>query len=135
MASLKQYKLAEKAQAEQQRVVHELNALVNSIERCEKTIADLKAELETVTTKYSGPRTTRDEIAYLEALLQCAHKKLNWEKQIASLRKRTPATLEAMARLVNDPQSPPSEEMRAAMLHALQAVQAAMERLEQVKMQ
>jgi hypothetical protein len=133
MASLKDYKLAAKSAAQQQQVIGELDGLVRDIERCEKTIIDLKAELEIVNQKHAARKTTREDIAYLEDLLKCAHKKLTWEKHIASLKKRTPATLEKMAALINDPQNPPGEEMRAGMLRALQAVQAAMERLEKVK--
>ena len=52
---------------------------------------------------------------------------------MASLKKRTPATLQKMSGLINDPEAPPSDEVRGGMLRALQAVQAAMERLEKVK--
>lgn len=135
MASLKEYKLAARSAAQQQQVIGELDGLVKDIERCEKTIVDLKAELETVNQKHAGRKTTREDIAYLEDLLKCAHKKLTWEKHIASLKKRTPATLQRMAELINDPQTPPTDEMKAGMLRALQAVQAAMERLEKVKIE
>ncbi len=135
MASLKDYRQAAKSAAQQQQVIGELDGLVKDIERCEKTIVDLKTELEAVNQKHGGRKTTREDIAYLEDLLKCAHKKLTWEKHIASLKKRTPATLQKMATLVNDPQSPPTDEMRAGMLRALQAVQAAMERLEKVKVE
>jgi hypothetical protein len=40
-----------------------------------------------------------------------------------------------MSGLINDPQAPPSDPVRAGMLQALQAVQAAMERLENVKVE
>jgi hypothetical protein len=86
-----------------------------------------------VNTKYPSPRTTRQDIAYLTDLLKCANKKLAWEKQIASMQKRTPATLEKMAQLLNDPKNPPADAMRVGMLQALQGVQAAMERLQSVK--
>jgi len=66
-------------------------------------------------------------------LLKCANKKLGWEKQIASMQKRTPTTLDRMAQLLNDPKNPPADEMRANMLQALQGVQAAMERLQNMK--
>ena len=135
MSSLKDYKLAARSAAQQQQVIEELDGLVKDIERCEKTIIDLKTELESVNHKHAGRKTTRDDIAYLEDLLKCAHKKLTWEKHIASLKKRTPATLQKMATLINDPQAPPSDEIRAGMLRALQAVQAAMERLEKVKVE
>jgi hypothetical protein len=133
MSSLKEYKLAARTVAQQQQVIGDLDSLVKDIERCEKIIVDLKAELENVNRAHARRKTTREDIAYLEDLLKCAHKKLTWEKHIASLKKRTPTTLERMAALINDPQNPPGEEMRAGMLRALQAVQAAMERLEKVK--
>ena len=103
MSSLKQYKQAAKSLARQQEIITELDALVKDIERCEKTILDLKADLEGVNEKHAGRKTTREDIAYLEDLLKCAHKKLTWEKHIASLKKRTPATLEKMARLSQGP--------------------------------
>lgn len=135
MQSIKDLKLAEKSIVLQQQVVAELNTLVRDIERCEKTIVDLQSELNDVNAKYPTPRTTRQDIAYLTDLLKCANKKLAWEKQIASMQKRTPATLERMAQLLNDPKNPPADEMRANMLRALQGVQAAMERLQNMKTQ
>jgi hypothetical protein len=133
MPSLKELKLADKSVVLQQQVISELNTLVRDIERCEKTILDLQNELAAVNTKYPSPRTTRQDIAYLTDLLKCANKKLAWEKQIASMQKRTPATLEKMAQLLNDPKNPPADAMRVGMLRALQGVQAAMERLQSVK--
>jgi hypothetical protein len=133
MSSLKNLKLAEKAANEQLQVILELETLVKDIERCEKTIVGLNQQLQSVNSKYQGRRTTREDIAYLTDLLECAKRKLAWEKNIASLQKRTPAVLEKMSQLIHDPQNPPSEESRAAMLASLQAVQAAMERLQSVK--
>jgi hypothetical protein len=133
MQSIKDIKLAQKSAALQQEVVSELKTLVRDIERCEKTILDLQNELATVNAKYPSPRTTRQDIGYLTDLLKCANKKLAWEKQIASMQKRTPATLERMAQLLNDPKNPPADDMRTEMLRALQGVQAAMERLQSVK--
>ena len=133
MQSIKDLKRAEKSVGLQQQVVTELNTLVRDIERCEKTIVDLQNELNAINAKYPTPRTTRQDIAYLTDLLKCANKKLGWEKQIASMQKRTPATLERMAQLLNDPKNPPADEMRANMLRALQGVQAAMERLQNMK--
>jgi len=133
MLSPKQLKLAEKAAREQREVILQLNALVNDIDRCEKTIAGLKIELDAVNAKHQGRNSTREDIAYLTDLLECAKKKLAWEKQMASLQKRTPAILETMTRLMNDPHAPPAEQTRVDMLQALQAIQAAMERLNQVK--
>ena len=129
------YKLAEKAALEQRQVVVEIEALVGSIERCEKTISELKVELEQVTDKHKGRRTTQEDIAYLTDLLKCANKKLGWEKQMASLQKKTPVLLERMSALINDPANPPTNEVRAAMLHGLEAVRSAMEKLEKVKVE
>jgi len=133
MSSIKDLKLAQKAANEQLQVISELKALVADIERCEKTILGLKQELEIVNSRHQGRRTTREDIAYLTALLECAKKKLAWEKQIASLQKRTPQLLERMSKLIHDPQNPPTEESRNDMLGSLHAVQAAMERLQGVK--
>jgi chromosome segregation ATPase len=129
------YKLAEKAALEQRQVVVEIEALVGSIERCEKTISELKVELEQVNDKHKGRRTTQEDIAYLTDLLKCANKKLGWEKQMASLQKKTPALLERMSALIDDPANPPTNEVRAAMLHGLEAVRSAMEKLEKVKVE
>jgi hypothetical protein len=133
VSTLKDFKLAEKRAAEQREVVSELNVLVKDIERCEKTITDLKAELLAVNEKHKERNSTREDIAYLEDLLKCAKKKLAWEKQMESLQKRTPDILKRMSAMIEDPQFPPEAEVRAAMLQSLQAVQAAMERLDQVK--
>jgi hypothetical protein len=133
MASLKDLKLAEKAATRLHQVVMELKTLQQDIERCEHTITGLQVELSGVNTKYPAVRTTREDIAFLSDLLKCANKKLAWEKQIASLQKRTPLLLEDMVRLMNDPKNPPAEQTRAELLLALQGVQAAMERLQSVK--
>ncbi|MFN7138982.1 MAG: hypothetical protein ACK4UN_06565 [Limisphaerales bacterium] len=135
MSSLKQFKHMEKAAVHQQQLISELNTLVKDIERCEKTILDLQTELEKVNSKHKDRKTTRDDIAYLEDLLKCANRKLAWEKQMASLQKRTPAILERMTKLINDPQAPPDDQVRARMLAGLQAIQNAMERLQNAKVQ
>jgi len=130
MSTVKQIKRAERSAIQQQEVVAELNAIVQDIERCEKTVNDLQRDLAQANASYPAPRTTRQDIAYLTDLLKCAHKKLAWEKQIASLQKRTPSVLEKMSGLLNDPANPPPEPIRAQMLKALQGVQAAMGRLQ-----
>ena len=135
MSSLKQLKLAEKAAGQSRLVIADLQSLVKDIERCEKTMTALKTELAAVNSKYQGPRNTREDIAYLTALLDCAKKKLAWEKNIASLQKRTPDILGKMMSLINDPQNPPPEDTRSQMLSSLQAVQLAMERLQQIKIE
>jgi len=133
MTSIKDLKLAQKSVMLQQEVVSELNTLVKDIERSEKIILDLQTELSAVNTKYPSPRTTRQDVAYLTDLLKCANKKLAWEKQIASMQKRTPATLQKMSQLLNDEKNPPADAMRVEMLRALQGVQAAMARLQGMK--
>jgi len=131
--SLRELRLAEKSVTQQRQVVSELNSIVRDIERCERTINELQTELGGINAKFAGPRDTRQDIDYLSALLACAKKKLAWEKTIASLQKRTPQVLEEMARLLNDPQNPPQEPLRSDMLRALQGVQAAMVRLQQIQ--
>jgi len=133
--SLNRLKLEKKGVARQRQVISEVNTLVLDIGRCEKTITELKAELESVNAKHQARRTTREDIAYLTDLLECAKKKLNWEKHMASLQKRTPTILQEMSELINDPKNPPPDQVRAEMLRALQGVQAAMEHLHGVKVE
>src|SRR5437773_11084011 len=133
--SLKQLKHAEKIAGQSRLVVADLQSLVKDIERCEKTMTALKTELADVNSKYQGPRTTREDIAYLSALLDCAKKKLAWEKNIASLQKRTPDIPGKLMSLLNDPQNPPPEETRNQMLAPLRAVQTAMDRLQQLQIE
>jgi hypothetical protein len=106
MGSLKQLKHEEKAAALQRQVILELNEIARDIERSEKIILKLNQDLQSVNAK------------------------LAWEKQISSLQKRTPALMERMSAVMHDEQAPPSAEVRDQMLHALQAIQAAMERLQ-----
>ena len=133
MSSLKQLKAEQKIAGQQLEVIRELETLVKDIERAENTITTLRTELEEVNVKHKERKTTRDDIAYLTDLLRCANKKLAWEKQIASLQKRTPTIMERMATLINDPLSPSDNTARTAMLAALQKVQSSMERLQGVK--
>ena len=135
MSSIKDLKAAQKAAAEQQQVISELNALVTDIERCERTIIAVNGELTKINAQYQGQRNTRQDIEYLTGLLDCAKRKLAWEKQIASVQKRTPALLESMQRHMNDEKNPPPKELRAQMLVSLQALQTAMERLQSNKVE
>lgn len=130
MTSLRDLKLTQKTVQQQQQLISELEALVKDIERCEKTIGDLQLELAAVNAQHPSPRTTRQDIDYLTGLLKCANKRLVWEKQVASLQKRTPPLLERMTALVEDPKNPPTEEMRSQILRTLQGVQIAVERLQ-----
>ncbi len=132
MSTLKDLKLAQKSAAEQQALLLELNAVLKDIGRCEATIKSLRADLEAVNERFKGPRTTREDIDYLTALLACAKKKLNWERHLASLQKRAPLVLEQMARLMQDPKNPPADDVRQEMLRILQGIQGAMERLQSV---
>jgi hypothetical protein len=131
--SLKQIRLGERSVVQQQQVVSDLNSIVKDIDRCERTITDLQGELAGINSRFQGPRDTRQDIAYLSSLLACAKKKLAWEKTIASLQKRTPQVLEEMSRLLNDPKNPPADPIRTEMLRALQGVQSAMERLQNIQ--
>ena len=130
MSSLKQLKLEEKTAAQYRQVILELNAIVKDIERSEKLILGLNKDLEVVNARYRGPRTTRDDVAYLTSLLECAKRKLAWEKQINSLQKRTPSLIEKMAAIMNDPKGPPPSDVQEQMMNALRLIQAAMERLQ-----
>ena len=122
----------EKAQikaAERRRVLAEVDQLAADIGRCERTIAAVMTDLTTVNAKYQGTRNTREEIEFLKVLLECAKKKLAWEKQIASLKKRAPTLLEKMSGIMNDHDHPPTDELKTELLRALQSVQGALERL------
>jgi hypothetical protein len=130
MFSVKQLKQEEKMAAQQREVILELNSIVKDIERSEKIIVALNQELEVVNAKYRGPRTTREDVAYLTSLLECAKRKLAWEKQISSLQKRTPSLMEKMAAVLNDPKGPPPQQVQEQMMQALRSIQAAMERLQ-----
>jgi len=130
MSSHKQLKLEQKSFAYQRQVILQLNTLVGDIERSEKTIVALNSELEAVNKKHQGPRNTRQDVSYLTDLLDCAKKKLAWEKQITSLQKRAPALMEQIAGILNDPKAPPDAQMREQILQALQAIQSAMQRLQ-----
>lgn len=133
MATIKDYKLAQKSLLEQQDIVSSLQTLIADIERCENSIIALQQELEQVNSRHAERKTTREDISYLTELLKCANRKLAWEKQIASLQKRTPELLLRMTAVLNDEKNPPTDDVRASMLSALQGVQAAMERLQQIK--
>lgn len=127
------FKLREKSLVKQLEVIEELNSLVKDIERCERTIGELTSELEVINSKFQTRNTTREEIDYLTALLKVANKKLVWEKNMASLQKRTPDILGRVSQLVNDPKTPLDDEAKANLMPSLQAVQAAMERLSTAK--
>jgi hypothetical protein len=116
--------------AERRRVLAEVNQLAASIERCERTIASVMTDLNAINAKYQGTRNTREEVEFLEVLLDCAKKKLAWEKQISSLKKRAPALLGSMTGIMNDPDHPPSDELKSEILRSLQAIQSALGRLQ-----
>jgi hypothetical protein len=129
MMTMKQLRLLEKSALKERQLIEGLTAMAKDIERCETSIVDLQRELADTNAKHQGPRTTQQDIDYLSGLLTCAKKKLIWEKQIISLRKRMPLLLEQMEELLSHPQTAPAENSRAEMLQILQKVQVAMERL------
>lgn len=135
MMTSKELRLAEKRAAEQKQLIAELQVLANDMERSERAISTLKGELEEINRRFQGQRTTREDVDYLTGLLACAKKKLAWEKSMAGLQKRTPTLLDKMTRLLNDPSSPPSAEMRQQIMHCLQQVHSAMERLQGAKVE
>jgi hypothetical protein len=132
MSASKQLKESYRAAQKHLELVGELQELVQDITRCEKTISALQAELNETNTQFAGPRTTKQDVDFLTILLDCAKRKLAWEKQIASLQKRTPELLERMTSFLNDPVNPPSAETRVQILDALQAVQATMQKLQSI---
>ena len=133
MSTPRQIKEEQRVTQQQKGIVGELQALARDIERCEKTIYTLKTELETVNTRHANRSTTQDDIAYLEDLLAAARKKLVWEKQIASLQKRTPELMQRIETLVNQPQCNPDHATRVSLMNCLKEVQASMQRLNPAK--
>jgi chromosome segregation ATPase len=132
MVSLRQIKQEEKDRAREQQLIGELNTIAEDIERCERTLSTLTSELEALNAKFQGPRNTRQDIEYLTGLLECAKRKLAWEKQLASIQKRTPEALERMAKLLGDSQNAPVQAGRMELLQGLKRVQASMERLQKM---
>ena len=129
MATPKDLKEAERIANQQRLIIGELETLARDIERAERTIITLKEDLDQVNLKHANRQTTQDDINFLEDMLACAKRKLVWEKQMASLQKRTPDLMQRIEELVNHPQSSPDEQTRASMLGALQQVQESMKRL------
>ena len=132
MSASKQLKESQRAAQKHLELIAELQELVQDITRCEKTISALQAELNETNKQFAGPRTTKQDVDFLTVLLDCAKRKLAWEKQIASLQKRTPELLERMTSFLNDPVNPPSNESRVQILESLQAVQATMQKLQSI---
>ena len=67
MSTLKALKQAQHNAVRQQAVLNELEALVKSIDRSEKMIRGLKAEVAAVNIQHQSRATTRDDIAYLKS--------------------------------------------------------------------
>jgi hypothetical protein len=133
MASSRAKKLLHKSNVLQGEMLEELQTLVKSIERAETLLAELKHDTEEMNAKHQQRRTTREDIAYLEDLLKCAKKKLAWENQMETVAKRTPEVLAKVSTAMNDTANPPADDVRAATLTLLQAVQATMARLDAAK--
>ena len=134
MSTSRQIKNELRVSNQQRGLIGELQALVKDLERAEKTVTGLKTELGSVNERHANRSTTQDDIAYLEDLLACARKKLVWEKQIASLQKRTPELMQKVETLVNHPQSNPDQETQDALMSSIKEVQAAMKRLNESKL-
>jgi hypothetical protein len=134
MATTKQLKEAQRVAFQQKGIIGELQVLVKDIDRCEKTIIALKAEMESVNAKHADRKTTEDDVHFLEDLLACAKKKLVWEKQLASVQKRTPDLMKRVEAVVNHPESNPDEQTREALMGSLNAVKAGIQRLSDAKM-
>jgi hypothetical protein len=113
-----------------QEAVEELEGVLKGIERSEGLITSLRVEMDAVTGKYPAERTTQQDVDFLTDLLACAKKKLLLEKQIETLKKRVPAVLEQVSKVITDREAPPSEEMQVDLLEKLKIVQQAMERLD-----
>lgn len=134
MASSKAKKLLRKSTLLQGEMLDDLHTLAKSIERAETLLAELKRDTEAMTARHpASRRTTREDIAYLEDLLQCAKKKLAWEKQMETLAKRTPEVLAKVSTAMNDTANPPADQVRSRVLELLQTVQTAMSRLDAAK--
>jgi hypothetical protein len=133
MATPRQLKEAQRVAFQQKGIIEELQTLVRDIERCEKTIIDLNAEIQSVNATHANRKTTQDDIHFLEDMLACARKKLVWEKQLASLQKRTPDLMQRVETVVNHPESNPDAETRDALLGSLNAVKAGIQRLSEAK--
>ena len=116
MASSKAKKLLRKSTLLQGEMLDDLHTLAKSIERAETLLAELKRDTEAMTARHpASRRTTREDIAYLEDLLQCAKKKLAWEKQMETLAKRTPEVLAKVSTAMNDtPTHPPTRSEAAS---------------------
>ena len=128
MSTTKDLKLARQAAQQHQQMISELKTLAADIHRCEKIIITLKTELEAANAKYPTPRTTRDDVEYLTLLLECAKKKLAWEKQLSSIQKRAPALLETMTASFSDPKNPPAESGSTTTSRLLEAKRRAQQR-------
>ena len=133
MATPRQLKEAQRVAFQQREIIEELQTLGRDIERCEKTIIDLNGEIQSVNAKHADRKTTQDDIHFLEDMLACAKKKLVWEKQLASLQKRTPDLMKRVEAAVNHPESNPDEQTREALLGSLNAVKAGIQRLSEAK--
>jgi len=116
--------------AERLKILGELKQLADDVARCQRTIDSVMAEFKSANSKYAGQRTTRQDVEYLTVLLDCAKKKLAWEKQIASVHKRAPELLERMMRVINDEEHPPTDEVKTEMLRSLQILQRSLEGLQ-----
>jgi hypothetical protein len=133
MATPRQLKEAQRVAFQQKGIIAELHELLRDVDRCEKTIISLKSEIEAMHVKHANRQTTQEDINFLEDMLACARKKLVWEKQLSSLRKRTPDLMKRVEAVVNHPESNPDAETRNAILGSLNAVRDGIQRLSQAQ--
>jgi hypothetical protein len=124
------HKQQRRSASHHQEAVEELEGVLKGIERSEDLITTLRVEMDAVNSKYPDQRTTQEDVDFLTDLLACAKKKLLLEKQIETLKKRVPAVLEQVSKVITDRKAPPSEEMQVDLLEKLRIVQQAMERLD-----
>jgi len=113
-----------------QETVQELEGILKGIERSEELITSLRMEMDDVNENYPAQRTAQQDVDFLTDLLGCAKKRLLLEKQIETLKKRVPAALERVSKVISDPKAPPTPEMHTSLLEMLTRVQHAMEHLD-----
>jgi hypothetical protein len=82
MSLARQTQMAAVRASEHRRLLAELSQLATDVGRCERMIAEVMDGLNAVNARYQGQRNTRQDVEYLTALLECAKKKLVWERRL-----------------------------------------------------
>jgi len=104
MISSKQLKLEQKGTVQLHRAISDLQKLAQDIERCEKIISDLQTELDAVNTRHAGAGP-RAMTSLLTSLLECAKKKLAWEKADRQFAKTDPGDFGGDFAIDHDPKA------------------------------